>query len=103
MPLKNFTIVTELKMKEVVKFEAKTNCKNKEWSSFLCILGHSSEKSKKEKLNITDTLLFISESMSLKSKSYKQSRVKFKKVQNNKMLTYFTKDKSWGPVNIFFR
>ena len=39
MPLKNSTIVSELKMEEAVKFEAKTNCKNKEWSSFLCILG----------------------------------------------------------------
>ena len=66
MPLKNSTIVSELKMEEAVKFEAKTNCKNKEWSSFLCILGLSSEKSKKEKLDITGTLLFISESMSLK-------------------------------------
>ena len=41
--------------------------------------------------------------MSLKNKSYEQSQVKFKKVQNNKMLTYFTKDKPWAPVNIFFR
>ena len=40
--IKNYTIDSDLKIEEAVKFEAQTNCKIKEWSSFLCVLALSS-------------------------------------------------------------
>ena len=42
MSIKNSTIDSDLKNEEAVKFEAQTNCKSKEWSSFLCVLALAS-------------------------------------------------------------
>ena len=39
MFIKNSTIDSDLKNEEAVKFEAQTNCKSKEWSSFFCGLS----------------------------------------------------------------
>ena len=42
MSIKNSTIDNDWKNEEAVKFEAQTNCKSKEWSSFLCVLALAS-------------------------------------------------------------
>ena len=42
MSIKNSSIDSDLKNEEAVKFEAQTNCKSKEWSSFLCVLALAS-------------------------------------------------------------
>ena len=42
MSIKNSAIDSDLKNEEAVKFEAQTNCKSKEWSSFLCVLALAS-------------------------------------------------------------
>ena len=47
MSIKNSTIDSDLKNEEAVKFEAQTNCKSKEWSSFLCALAFVSVKKRK--------------------------------------------------------
>ena len=40
--IKNSTIDSDLKNEEEVQFEAQTNCKSKEWSSFMCVLALAS-------------------------------------------------------------
>ena len=47
MSLKNSTIDSDLKGEEAGRFDALSNCKDREWSSFLCILGLSSVVKKK--------------------------------------------------------
>ena len=42
MSTKNSATDSDLKNEEAVKFEAQTNCKSKEWSSFLCVLALAS-------------------------------------------------------------
>ena len=42
MFIKNSTIDSDLKNEEAVKFKAQTNCKSKEWSSFLSVLALAS-------------------------------------------------------------
>ena len=42
MFIKNSTIDSDLKNEAAVKFKAQTNCKSKEWSSFLSVLALAS-------------------------------------------------------------
>ena len=42
MSIKNNTIDSDLQSEEAVKFEVVSNCRDKEWSSFLCLLAVSS-------------------------------------------------------------
>ena len=44
LSLKNETLDSNLKNKDIVKREAILNCQNFAWSSFMCMLGLSSAK-----------------------------------------------------------
>ena len=54
MSIKNDTIDSDLKSEEAVKFEAQTNCKSKEWSSFLCVLALASVMKRKIFFHFSD-------------------------------------------------
>ena len=54
MSIKNSTIDNDWKNEEAVKFEAQTNCKSKEYSSFLCVLALASVIKRKIFFNFPD-------------------------------------------------
>ena len=54
MSIKNSTIDTNLQSKETFKFEAQTNCKSKEWSSFLYVIVVASVIKRKEFSHFSD-------------------------------------------------